>query len=302
MMKFGIRAHDLGHGSADDIARWAAEHKMDVVQLAPTKALADLADPARLTPAYAREVAAAFARQNVGIAVLGCYINLVHPDAAVRQQEILRFKRYLRLARDFGCPVVGTEAGSWSGGIADHPHNRSEEAFAILLDNLADLEREARACDVTIALEAAAPYVIADADSMLRALDALPSGHLGIIYDPVNLLNAANHTQHEVLFDDFLDRLGPRMLAMHVKDYCPTEGGGMQVLPSGKGLVDYAYLLRRARKFAPDLPVIMEDNCLADMDESLAYLRRMAASPEKSPAIRKTSWTETLRLDTGNGL
>ncbi len=67
------------------------------------------------------------------------------------------------------------------------------------------------------------------------------------------------------------------MLAMHVKDFRPLPDGSMQVVPSGRGIVDYARLLRRVQAFKPDLPVIMEDNCLADMDESLAYLRRMAA-------------------------
>lgn len=277
MLKFGIRAYDLGRALANDMARLAAAHKMDIVQLAPAKALADLTDPSQLTATYARGVAKDFARHGVGIAVLGCYINPIHPDASVRKQEIERFKQHLRLAHDFGCPIVGTETGSWSGSGADHPHNRSAETFNLLLDNLGELEREARACGVTIALEAAAPYIVAGTDSMARALDALPAEHIGVIYDPVNMLTAANHTRHQALFDEFLDRFGPRMLAMHVKDFRPLPDGGMQVVPSGRGIVDYARLLQRVQAFKPDLPVIMEDNSLADMDESLAYLRRMAA-------------------------
>lgn len=282
MLQFGIRAYDLGRAQANDMARLAAEHNMDVVQLAPAKALIDLTDPSQLTPAYARSVAEAFSRHGVGIAVLGCYINPIHPDAAVRKLEIERFKQHLRLARDFGCSVVGTETGSWSGTGADHPVNRDEATFSILIENLIEMEREARACGVTIALEAAAPYIVSGTDSMVRALDALPSEYVGVIYDPVNMLTAANHTQHVQLFDEFLDRLGPRMLAMHVKDFRPTQDGGMQVLPSGRGIVDYAHLLQRVQTYSPDLPIIMEDNCLADMDESLAYLRKMAQAGGKA--------------------
>lgn len=271
-MILGIRAHDLGQGSAEQLARMAAERGLQAVHLAPGKALQPPLLPAQYNPGAAWQIAQAFARQGVQIAVLGCYINPVHPDPAVRRAEIARFKTTLRHARDFGCSVVATETGSRNADCSFHPDNHSETAFVELLVSMQELVLEAEKWGVTIALEAAAEHVIHDFPRLHRLLVALDSNHAQVLLDPVNVMTAADMHNQAEFFTRTLALLGPRLVAMHAKDLV-LDGEGVRRVAPGQGQIDYADLLRRIGQYMPGLPVLMEETSGADMAPALQYLR-----------------------------
>ena len=78
-----------------------------------------LGSPGRLNPGLAGYIGEALRQRGVQIAVLSCYINLIHPDPRERRKQIELFKEHLRFVRDFGCGIVATETGSlnpdWAG-------------------------------------------------------------------------------------------------------------------------------------------------------------------------------------------
>lgn len=275
-MILGIRAHDLGQGSAEQLARMAAERGLQAIHLAPGKALQPPLSPAQFNPGVAWQTAQAFARQGVQIAVLGCYINPVHPDPALRQAELARFKTTLRFARDFGCSVVATETGSRNADCSFHQDNHSEEAFVELLTSMKELVQEAEKWGVTIALEAAAEHVIYDFPRMHRLLAALGSNHAQVLLDPVNVMTAADMRNQADFFARTLELVGPNMVVMHAKDLV-IDGEGVRRVAPGQGKVDYADLLRRVGQYKPGLPVLMEENSGAAMDSALQYLRSFDA-------------------------
>ena len=132
MLRIGVRPTTSGKLPADELARRIADSGLTCVQLAVNKAIAgaDL-KPGRgdLNPGLAWHIGEAFSRHRLQIAVLGCYINLSHPDPAARAPLLSYFKEHLRYARDFGCGIVATETGSLNPDWSFHPENRGDRGF-----------------------------------------------------------------------------------------------------------------------------------------------------------------------------
>ena len=129
-LTLGARAHDFGKLPVDQLAEKIAAKGLTSVQLALAKAIDGIvSDTGGLSPGLATHVRDAFQRHGVRIAVLGCYVNLVHPDFAERSKLLARFKEHLRFARDFGCSVVATETASLNADWSPHPDNGGEAAF-----------------------------------------------------------------------------------------------------------------------------------------------------------------------------
>jgi len=272
-MKLGVRAHDFGRLPVEELAARIAAHGLESVQLAPAKAIAGLdTDVGRINPGFAAGVRDAFGRHGIRIAVLGCYINLGDPDAARLRPELDRFKTYLRFARDFGCALVGTETGSLNADFSRHPDNGGEEAFQIVLGHVRELVREAERFGVFVGIEAVERYVISSPRRLRRLIDEVGSPNLRVIYDPVNLLSAANCGQEAEIVEEAQALLGDRIGIVHAKDYA-VSGGVFRELPAGRGGLDYRRILRWIKARRPDLDVLLENTEPATVAGTVSFLR-----------------------------
>jgi sugar phosphate isomerase/epimerase len=255
----GVRAHDFGKLPVDELAARIARRGFSCVQLAPTKAIAGFdADAGRLSPGFACRVREAFQRQHIRIAVLGCYINPVDPDAARRDRQLARFKEYLRYARDFGCSVVGTETGSLNADFSFHPGNRGEDAFQTLVASVRELVAEAEKSGVFVGIEGVERYVISDPPRMKRLIDGIGSNHLQVIFDPVNLLSADNHQRQDDIMQEAFALFGDRIAILHAKDFVVEKGRIRSVL-SGRGMLNYGLLADLITAQKPGIDILMED-------------------------------------------
>ena len=271
-MQLGIRAHDLGPASAEKLARCAAERGLQAVQLAPGKALVPPLTAGKFDTQSVRDIARSFTQAGVKIAVLGCYINPIHPDLDIRRAELIRFRESLRHAAEFGCNLVATETGSRNADCSFHPDNHAAATFGELLDVLGSLAEEARIEGVSIGIEAAAEHVIHDVASLQNALQALGSNAVKVVFDPVNIMGAADLLNQQGFLDIALPKLGQHIGAVHAKDVVVQAGRLMRV-PPGKGLLNYQDLLGRLQKLPTDLPIIMEETDQPhDRDTALHYL------------------------------
>ena len=145
-------------------------------QLAINKAIAGLdLNPGDLSPGLAFHIGDAFRSARVQIAVLGCYVNPIHPDPATRAMLLDWFKEHLRHARDFGCGIVALESGSLNADDSSHPGNHGEDAFQQSLASLSELVREAERFGVVVGIEGVASHVISTPVKMRRMFDAIAS-------------------------------------------------------------------------------------------------------------------------------
>lgn len=257
--RLGLRAHDLGCFPVEELALRVAEHGVDCVQLAPGKAIAGLEmKQGLLTTALAAEIRKAFGKHGLGIEVLGCYINPIHPFPDVRKSLMGLFKEHLHHARDFGCNIVALESGSLNADYAPHPENSGEQAFHELLGSMEELVAEAERCGVVVGIEAVTPHVISTPEKMRRLLDAIPSRHLQVIFDPVNLLNKTNFQfQSEIIRQSF-DLFGDRIAVVHAKDFVVGRDH-LEICPAGQGMLDYGLILSWLKNFRPEVAILLEE-------------------------------------------
>jgi sugar phosphate isomerase/epimerase len=272
-MKLGVRAHDFGKLPIDELAARIASHGLSCVQLAPPKAIAGFdADAGRLSPGFAYHVREAFQRQNIQIAVLGCYINLGDRDAALRRPQLERFKEYIRFARDFGCSLVGTETGSVNSDFSAHPDNQGEAAFQTVLASVRELVREAEKFGVFVGIEGVERYVISSPRRLKRLIDEVDSPNLQVIFDPVNLLCAQNHRSQDEITDEALALLGDRICMVHAKDFTITNEK-FEELPAGRGQLHYPRLMKWIKDHKPWVNVLLENTQPATIGETVKFMQ-----------------------------
>jgi len=269
----GVRAHDFGKPPLEQLAAEVAAHGLCCVQFAPPKSIPGLDDDAgRLSPGLALHARDTLAARGVHIAVLGCYINLADPDEASRRHHLARFKAYLRLARDFGCSLVGTETGSLHSDFSFHPENHDEAAFQRVLAGVRELVQEAERFGSTVAIEAVVRHVVHEPKRLRRLLDEIGSPNLQVILDPVNLLDAGNvHRQDEIIEEAFA-LLADRIAVLHAKD-CVLGDSVLTSVPAGQGQLNTPLLFRLAKRHKPGIDVLLEDTQPATLQQTVDFVR-----------------------------
>ncbi len=272
-LNLGVRAHDFGRQPVQTLATSIAAAGFGGVQLALNKAIAGLnLAPGDLTSEFARDIGQAFRWQGVEIAVLGCYINPLHPDLRTRSGLLQFFCDHLRVARDFGCRLVALESGSVNPDYSPHPANHDESAFQTLLTSLEPLVALAEELDVCVGLEAVTSHTVSSTAKMRRVLDTLRSRHLKVVLDPVNLLDTGNVSHQRRLVAEAFDQLGPEVAVLHAKDFI-QERGGLKTVPAGSGQLSYAPVLQWIRSVRPGIPILLEEADAFAAPASARYLK-----------------------------
>jgi sugar phosphate isomerase/epimerase len=258
-LRIGVRAHDFGRLPAGDLAAKIGAQGFVCAQLALGKAIAGLTlTPGLLNPGLACEVGEAFRKQGVQIAVLGCYVNPIHPDPATRKSLLALFKEHLRFARDFGNGLVALETGSVNADYTPHPDNHSENAFHQSLDSIAELASEAERFGVVVGIEAVSSHVVSTPRKMRRMLDAVGSNNVQVVFDPVNLLSLENHHAQERVIGESFELFGERIAIIHAKDFL-VEKGEFKPVSSGRGGLRHDLVMRFAVERKPGISILLED-------------------------------------------
>lgn len=280
MKRIGARAHDFGTCSADELAARLSDKKLCCAQVALNKAMAGLNLKAgELNPGLAWEVGQGFLRNGVQIAVLGCYINPIHPDDNTRNGLLEFFKDHIRNAGDMGCSLVGLETGTPHADNAPHPDSGHEEHFQALLRSFDQIVEEAEMHGVKVAVEAVAHHTISTPQKMKRLLDEIQSTNLVVIHDPVNLINAENHADQDRMIEEPFQLYGDRIQIIHAKDFSMEDGVYKQI-PAGFGELDYARLCRILAETKPGISILLEDSGPDTVDQCIAHIDKNWPAPD----------------------
>lgn len=275
MMMLGARAHDFGKLTIKEHAKIISEKGFSGIQLAPGKAISDFdTRPGRLNTGIANYIRDTLYSKNLNIAVLGCYINPVHPDNDERRRQLERFKEHIRYARDFGCSVVGTETGSLNADFSFNPDNHSEEAFLMLEKSIKELVREAERFGVIVAIEGVTKYVLNNPERIKRMIDDIGSNNLQVILDPVNLLSADNYQEQDEIIKKSFEFLGDRIIALHAKDFVLEEGKLISI-QAGQGSLNYKLVFSLLKEYKPSCYILMENIRPDKVDEGVKYLKEI---------------------------
>lgn len=275
MINIGLRAHDFGQGSPEDIAKKLGSYDITGVQLAPAKSFPIISEEAgQLSPGFGNYVRDVFQAQGINISVLGCYINPIHPDLEIREKSLLRFEEYLRYARDFGCAIVGTETGSRNADCTYNPETQKEDAFLELIVAIKRLAQTAEKYGSVVGIEGVAHnHTIHNYELMVRMLEMVDSPNVQVIYDPVNFFPKDRCSEQEKLMDQAFDMFGDRIVAVHIKDFVTVNGQKEGDLPAGTGEMSHSHLLRLLKEKKPYIQAILENTSPENVTDVINFLQ-----------------------------
>lgn len=264
-MQLGIRLHDVNAGLAPELqtmearAQKAREEGFSCVHLALGKVIKGVTfDNCALSEGLAMHTRRVFAENGLDIAVLGCYLNLAHPDPEKLKDIQSRYYGHLRVAALMGAGVVGTETGAPNPEYKMDANTHSGETLDAFIRGLAPVVEQAERWGVSVAIEPVWKHIVYDADRAVKVLDAIQSPNLRIILDPVNLLHAGNADDRERVIGDAIHKLGEHVAVVHLKDFV-REGDELRAAAAGTGEMDYTQVLRFMKERKPYLQATLEN-------------------------------------------
>lgn len=258
-MQIGIRLHDTLPLTLEERLQIVKEQGFSCAHVALSKAIKEFpVDNGALTPGLAMHLKKVFQNKGIDMAVLGCYLNLAHPDPASLDIIKNTYLAHIRFASILGCGVVGTETGAPNAEYQYEPACHSEEALKIFIENLRPIVAYAQAMGVIVAIEPVRSHIVYDARRAKQVLDAIASPNLQIILDPVNLLGMDNYRKQTEVIEDAIDLLGEAVAVIHMKDFVVQDNALVSVA-AGIGELNYKPIIEFMKARKPFIHCTLED-------------------------------------------
>ena len=269
------------HGSAvDDVQALARAHRERGLSAAYCPQVS-VDDGDRI-----RAIRTAFAAEDVVIAEVGGWRNMLHPDPAEGRRERQRMADYLAIADEVGALCAITCIGS-PGGPGQGSHdafNFTPEAFDAAVDNarwLIDTVKPKRARFVYEIY----PFSVADSPRNIRRLiDTVDRPEFAAHMDLVNLINTPRrYYENAAVAREAVRLFGDRIVSAHAKDLAMQEDVSviMHEVRPGCGNIDYAAYLRVLHDLPQTVPLMIEHlHTQREYDLGVHYIKQVAAAEQ----------------------
>lgn len=205
----------------------------------------------------------AFAKQDVVIAEVGRWKNLLAADAAERRENLAFVTEGLALADEVGALCCVDIAGSYNAECwyGPHPDNLSDQFLEAAVENARAIIDAVKPKRAKFCYEMMGWALPDSPDSYLRMLRAVDRPAFGVHLDPANLINSPlRFYRNTDLLNECFDKLGPWIVSCHAKDVAWRVG--MQIhfeeVVLGAGQLDYVTYLRRLAQLPHDVPLMIE--------------------------------------------
>ncbi len=269
-MQIGIRAHDVEHMDIVSLVENIAKKGFSCTQLALSKAISEFStDIGAMTPGMAMYLKRLFAKNDVDVSVLGCYLNLGENDELEFDNVKKIYEAHIRFASLLGCGMVGTE--TW-GGTLDP---KSDEALEVLIKNMKQIVSYAQKMGVIIGMELVASHIVYDAKRARKVLDEVNSPNLQIIFDPVNIITKENYENQSEVINEVFELIGDEIVCIHAKDFIVDKDGEIKSVISGDGLLNYELLLNIVKRRKPLIHVLLEETNENNVLYAKEYLEKI---------------------------
>lgn len=274
-MQFGIRLHDAVQLPLDERLAAVREQGFTCAHLALSKVITEnsVAESA-LTPGYAMYLKKLFAKNDLDVAVLGCYLNLANPDAEQLKKIQDKYLANIRFAAHLGAGVVGTETGAPNVEYKFEEACWSDEALDIFIKNLRPVVKYAEQMGVLIAIEPVVRHIVCNPKRARKVLDEINSPNLRIILDPVNLLEIYNYEKQDEIIDEAIELLGKDVAVLHVKDFIIKDNKLVSV-GVGQGQCHWDRIIPYMKKEKPYMHATLEDTKPDNAVAALDYIKEI---------------------------
>ena len=274
-MQLGIRLHDVKKAPIEERVAIAKEQGFACAHVALSKLISEYAtDDGALTPGFACYLKRVFQKNDMDMAVLGCYLNLANPNEEALKKIQNRYYAHLRFASLCGAGVVGTETGAVNEAYRYEEANHSKEALDTFLRNLEPVVRHGESMGVILAIEPVFKHIVWNPARARSVLDSISSSNLQIIFDPVNLLDLSNYENREEIFAEAMDVLGPDIAMIHLKDFI-IKDGKMESVAAGTGMMNYENILKFIKARKPYVHVTLENTTPENAVQSRKFIQEI---------------------------
>jgi sugar phosphate isomerase/epimerase len=262
---------------SDDPAELAREHR----RLGYSAAYCPSAETSQTE--RIRAIRDAFAKENVAIAEVGAWKNMLDPDAAARKANVAYVTERLALADAAGARCCVDIAGSfnpkyWYGM---HPKNLSREFFDATVENCRAVIGAVKPARTRFAIEMM-PWSIPDGpDSYVRLVQAVDRPAFAVHLDVCNVINSPERFyNNKAVIEECFAKLGRWIVSCHAKDlaWIPEYNVHFAEVIPGRGEIDYAAYLTQLSKLPVDAPLMLEHlKNSQEYDEGRAHIQGVAA-------------------------
>lgn len=274
-MQLGIRLHDIKKAPLEERLSIAHEQGFACGHLALSKVISEYpVDDGALTPGYALYLKKLFAKNELDIAVLGCYLNLANPNLESLNKIRKRYLTHIRFASLLDVGVVGTETGAVNEEYKFEERNHSEEALDIFIHNVRPVVEYAEKMGVIFAIEPVYKHIVCNPKRARRVLDEINSPNLQIIFDPVNLLDISNYKNRDEIIEEAMELLGDDIAMIHIKDFV-VEDGKLVSVAAGTGEMDYTKIMKFIRERKPYVHVTLENTVPENAVVAREYIQNL---------------------------
>jgi sugar phosphate isomerase/epimerase len=221
----------------------------------------------------------AFAAQDVIIAEVGAWKNIVDQNESVRKENLDYVIDRMALAEEIGALTCVTISGSmnpkqWDG---PDPRNASKEFFEASVENARKILDAVKPKRAKFSFEMM-PWAPPDsADGYLRLIRAVDRPAFGAHIDMCNVVNTAEQFYNNgKLTSDTFKKLGKWIISCHAKDIWAYRVHFAETIP-GRGGLDYTTYLKSIATYVPNAPLMLEHLATAeDYEEGKQYIVRVA--------------------------
>lgn len=276
MLSFGMRCHDIcPKMPMEELFQEVRANQIDQIQLAFGKSISDYDfSVGHYSPGFGRYIASLLEKNQIHVAVLGCYINPIHPIESRRQAEVAKFIEHLKYAKMIGADMVGTETGRLDPDMKVTPETFTETAYQRLLKSMREIVSAAEKLGVTVGVEGVFDHTLYSPAMMKRFLEDIDSPNVEVILDSVNLIHPDEVERQEEVIDKAFAYYGDRITMLHMKDFV-FDGSSQIFRHVGEGLFRYEPLMKHLKEKKPHITMLLENSNKERYHSDVEFLKEI---------------------------
>jgi sugar phosphate isomerase/epimerase len=228
-------------------------------------------------------IRAAFAAENVVIAEVGAWRNMLDPDPQKRAANLTYVSERMALAEAVAARCCVDIAGSFNADVwyGPDPRNLSPEFFDLTVENCRKVIDAVKPKQTTFSIEMMGWNLPDGPDEYLRLIKAVDRPAFAVHMDVCNGVNSPRRFYDNAAFiRQCFATLGKWIVSCHAKDlaFIPELNVHFKEVIPGTGQIDYATYLRELSKLAVDAPLMLEHLQKAEeYDQGREYIKSVGA-------------------------
>ena len=243
----------------------------NAAQLAMPKAIRGIPNFTDITPAQLTDIRTAFAEAGIEISVLSCYQDLSNPDTAIRENAVAAVCRALHYQKAVGAKHVGSESA-----CRDLTEDEKAATLPLLTDSILRIVEQAAKIDACFALEPVFVHTLGTVEKLRTLKEAVADhDHFHIIFDPVNVLTAADVPRQAAFWPAWCEVIGKDLACVHMKDAVFHPDAPRTPTALGAGQMDYTVIREWLHRDHPDAALLRDEVILPAAQADLAYIKAL---------------------------